>query len=342
MQRSAWLRVLARVAISIVIYLAALEALLQVLTYAVAVTGRKIDSSWITGNRRILCVGDSNTYGLWLERDEAYPQQLETVWNESGNGSQVEVLNLGFPGTNSSLLRRDFPRMLDTLRPDVVIVMIGTNDYWTRPVEFDRGPQEVTTRSFLERYSRVFKLYDMVRQALDTRQLEVTFEPIERPGVRARKGRARFGDVEFELGFAKAAHGEISRPDQGLEENLGALAADAQAAGADFVLMTYASRFGAYHTANQVIRRFSGRSGSTLIDLTEVFRTLCPEKDCPEFLFPDHHPRAAGYRVIAETVVSRLRDSGEAGEPRAGQTHGSAAATPARPAATEHPPRGDR
>jgi lysophospholipase L1-like esterase len=308
MKKHRWLRRLARIAVSFAIYVIALEIFLQSVALFVSVMGRDIETSWITGNRRILCLGDSNTYGLWLERHEAYPQQLETVWNESGSGSRVEVLNLGFPGTNSSRLRRDFPRMLDTLRPDVVIVLIGVNDYWTRPVEFERGPRDVNTRSFLERHSRVLKLYDMVQRALDTRELAVTFEPIADPGVLARKGKAHFGDVEFELGFAKAEHGEIFRPDEALEENRGSLAADAEAFGAAIVLMTYPSRFSAYRTANRIIQRFAEASGAPLIDLEEVFLPVCPERDCPQLLFPDHHPRAAGYRLIAETVVAHLRD----------------------------------
>jgi lysophospholipase L1-like esterase len=114
--------------------------------------------------------------------------------------------------------------------------------------------------------------------------------------------------VEFELGFAKAEHGEIFRPDEALEENRGSLAADAEAFGAAIVLMTYPSRFSAYRTANRIIQRFAEASGAPLIDLEEVFLPVCPERDCPQLLFPDHHPRAAGYRLIAETVVAHLRD----------------------------------
>ena len=59
----------------------------------------------------MLCIGDSNTYGLWLERSQAYPQQLETLWNERNESPKLEVLNLGFPGTNSSRIVRDLRRV---------------------------------------------------------------------------------------------------------------------------------------------------------------------------------------------------------------------------------------
>src|SRR3954447_9225811 len=84
----------------------------------------------------ILCVGDSNTYGLYLrDRDqEAYPSQLERSWNADPNRTPIEVLNLGYPGVNSSRLIRDLSRMLDVLSPEVVMIMIGSNDYWTASV----------------------------------------------------------------------------------------------------------------------------------------------------------------------------------------------------------------
>ncbi len=115
---SRWLRWPTRIALGLVIYLIALEVLLQGMALFVTMTGRQVDTSWLTGSHRILCLGDSNTFGLWLERHETYPSQLQATWNSSNRGPEVEVLNLGFPGTNSSGLRRDIPRMLETFHRD--------------------------------------------------------------------------------------------------------------------------------------------------------------------------------------------------------------------------------
>jgi lysophospholipase L1-like esterase len=89
---------------------------------------------WMTPRPRVLCIGDSHTYGLWVDREQAYPQQLEALWNEEKVRPLIEVMNLGFSGVNSGQLVRDLPRMIDAFEPDVVIILVGVNDYWTRPV----------------------------------------------------------------------------------------------------------------------------------------------------------------------------------------------------------------
>jgi lysophospholipase L1-like esterase len=298
-----------------------LELILQLSSWGVAATGRELPVSWLTAHTRILCLGDSNTYGLWLERDEAYPQQLEAIWNATPGAAPVEVLNMGFPGTNSSRLVRDFGRMLETFQPDLVIVMIGANDYWTMPVEATSADTGGGRRSWVARHSRLWKLYDMLRRARDTAELEVIFDPLDAPEHQAvagtgsgasdrlqRTGTARFGSAEFALGWIKARPEELARSGVRLGENLGTLADAARDYGVRFVIMTYPSRFkSVYQTANRVIRRAAEESEIELIDLAAAFHDVCLEEHCPEFLFPDHHPSARGYQVVAETLVEQLR-----------------------------------
>src|SRR5262245_51650862 len=62
------------------------------------------------GLRRILCLGDSNTYGLYVEKSQSYPKALEAQWNSSTGARSVEVLDMGFPVTSSSKLLREFDR----------------------------------------------------------------------------------------------------------------------------------------------------------------------------------------------------------------------------------------
>jgi lysophospholipase L1-like esterase len=327
-------RFLLLLVVNVVLYVLVLEAFLQAGAWWVRTTGRELPSEWITSNQRILCIGDSNTYGLWLERDEAYPKQLEAIWNERIGTPEVEVLNLGFPGTNSSRLRRDLPRMLEVFEPDVVILMIGANDYWTMPVEFETDSGESRTKTSAKRYVLVLKLFDMVRRAFDTRRLDVDFEGSALPGgtgpnwkdkapprdaanerpaqtltgqkAHGRRGTATFGGEKFELGFEKAAPGTLSRPGIKLQANIEHMVGVANESGARMLLMTYASTLPVYATASQKLRDAADASEAELVDNGPVFRELCPETDCPDYLFPDHHPNANGYRVMADSIVRKL------------------------------------
>lgn len=127
----AWLRRpvahLALIAAGLLLGLVALEIALQV--GSLFVRGRG-EAGWTESERplRLLFLGDSNTYGIYVDPSEAYPRVLEARWNGRAGAAKIEALNLGFPGTNSSKLRRDMPRLLRVLRPDAVIVMIGAND----------------------------------------------------------------------------------------------------------------------------------------------------------------------------------------------------------------------
>jgi len=81
---------------------------------------------------RIVCLGDSSTFGMNVEAKDAYPQILHRLLNEFHPG-RFEVLNLGSPGFSSrqglELIRRE----VLSLQPDLVIFAYGTNDrFWKR------------------------------------------------------------------------------------------------------------------------------------------------------------------------------------------------------------------
>src|SRR5690242_17306033 len=88
---------LSLLAFGLVVGVLALEGLLQVGAVYVRATRAHPSIGAPTGGRRVVALGDSNTYGLYLAHDQAYPQQLEHLWNES-HRQHVEVLNMGYPG----------------------------------------------------------------------------------------------------------------------------------------------------------------------------------------------------------------------------------------------------
>jgi lysophospholipase L1-like esterase len=290
-----------------------LELALQLGALVLRATGRELQASWLTGHRRILCLGDSNTYGIYLDAGEAYPAQLEALWNGSGS-LRVEVLNLGFPGTNSSKLVAELPRLIDALEPDLVTVLVGANDFWTHPVATSRlaEPERSTWRRILG-HSRLHRLFQLLRRRLDPVELE-----IQRDGEGSMDrgtGRVRLGDVEIPLGWRRKLEFQDLEAEIGLAANLRELVRQAGKRGTRLVFLTYPSRFKFYAAANPVIAQAAQSTRTPLVDLTDVFTAACPQEECPELLFPDHHPRARGHRLIAETLLARLRAEDEASGP---------------------------
>src|SRR5262249_33308578 len=126
--------------------------------------------AWL-GARRIVCMGDSNTYGLMVKPNETYPRMLQQLLNR--DAQEVEVVNLGAPGINSSRMRSRLPQVLRQVDPRVVLLMVGANDLWPVPTPVDQTPSD--WRYELWRRSRVFRLLYMLRTSMQREKFEVTF-----------------------------------------------------------------------------------------------------------------------------------------------------------------------
>ncbi len=85
---------------------------------------------WSEG-RRVLCVGDSYTYGIGTtDRKYSYPSQLETLLQTADGKSSWSVWNGGWPGQNSAeVLQRLVPQVRDG-KPDLVCLLVGVNNRW--------------------------------------------------------------------------------------------------------------------------------------------------------------------------------------------------------------------
>ena len=62
----------------------------------VGLRGEDISYEKPRGTRRVLVVGDSLTFGLYVENDETYPSVLESMYAEEG--AKIQVLNAGYAG----------------------------------------------------------------------------------------------------------------------------------------------------------------------------------------------------------------------------------------------------
>jgi lysophospholipase L1-like esterase len=315
-------RILRRVLLltaSVLFTLALVEGALQFASLFVG--ARRDGSGWSGGGDKlhVLCIGDSNTYGLSVTREESYPGRLQQIWNEQKRIPPIEVLNIGFPGTNTSQVLRDLDRNLELFEPDVVLLEVGVNDFWTLPVETRGGASAQSLLSRLKRWSRLYRLVyittrrgagplvvldDAPRGALGTGKLEYLGETFDLK----LQPKSSDADIALKLGV-----------------NVREIIARIRARNIVLALVNYSSDTSMYLTANSRLRHIAEVTKTPLIDIRASFRdpAVCPREPCPEWIFPlEHpsqaHPTAKGYALVAETVAHRLAEILERTTPAAG------------------------
>jgi len=75
---------------------------------------------------RILCFGDSWTYGWGVNVENAWPAKLETILQSKGYA--IEVINCGQAGTHPNDYARYIKKLVPILKPDLVLVGILQGD----------------------------------------------------------------------------------------------------------------------------------------------------------------------------------------------------------------------
>jgi hypothetical protein len=82
------------------------------------------------GVTRVVCFGDSSTFGIGTPVEETWPAQLETLLNEHPDNPPSQVINAGVPGYTSHQGLKHMQQEIDRLQPDVVIASYANNDFW--------------------------------------------------------------------------------------------------------------------------------------------------------------------------------------------------------------------
>jgi lysophospholipase L1-like esterase len=226
-----------------------------------------------------------------VEREETFPSVLERIWNGAAPAEPVEVLNFGVPGLNSSKLRQRFRTLLDEFRPDLVLVLVGSNDPVSVPAPLDdEDATNIGIEEILWRFSRLYRLLYMISTSGAVGQLR-----IDADGSRVVRSAGR----EIEL----TATGRIRTQEDWVDpfqDNLRAMARHSRASGATFVLLTYASKARLYSMASRAMHPTADEI--PIIDVGRQFAFVCADGLCPEVFLPDQHPSPGGYELYAAIV----------------------------------------
>ena len=135
---------------------------------------------------RILCLGDSTTFGFFVSSRAAYQNVLEDKLNTSGDFGDVrfEVINAGVPGFSSfqclNLLRHRGVQ----LSPDVVILLVSPNDVKKSKMRDEQIVAEAAPKAVVRANEILSYLasYRLLRSALVKTPPAVPAQPVARVG----------------------------------------------------------------------------------------------------------------------------------------------------------------
>jgi lysophospholipase L1-like esterase len=82
---------------------------------------------------RILCLGDSLTFGNGVKAEDTYPKQLEYILNIEGQRQRFEVINAGVPAYDTWQEIAYFKEYGWKFKPDLIIIGMYANDIVPKP-----------------------------------------------------------------------------------------------------------------------------------------------------------------------------------------------------------------
>ena len=80
------------------------------------------------GTFRIVCLGESSTFGYHNSDSGTYPIQLEKVLRQTSGDANIEVINAGFPYYNSGSILALLKEEISRYDPDVITLYSAFND----------------------------------------------------------------------------------------------------------------------------------------------------------------------------------------------------------------------
>lgn len=298
--------------------LALLEALLRLASLAAPALFTRVAATGDPGRFRIACVGDSHVYGAYVRASAAFPEQLDRILRR--RGVAVDVYNFGVPGQNSFQVRERLPRILERVRPQVVVVLVGHNNYWNLSEREGVGPAAATI-AWTWRDLRLVRLLHVLRVSLRegaaaARRPELRMLDATEQGQRLVMD---LGDGLERLDMWRGA-GELTpeQVERVTDEDLRAIVTDVRAAGATPVLLGYPVAVRPERAA--VVHAIARVAAATdVLCLDPIWLTArLDARHLDGLFFPDLHPTARYYRAMAWTVARQLVRRGvvPSGRPR--------------------------
>jgi hypothetical protein len=329
------LKRIVRILLAVVIGLALSELALRAAGSALLAAGgqRATDGG---GADRFLCLGDSNTYGLYLEGQDSYPAKLDALIRAHA-GASATVINLGVPGQGVHHVREGLPAQLERYAPKGVLVLAGVNNTWSsstgRTTAFGRWVSDMRlvklARLLSERFTGRGETdagsHAAAGAAAPSASVAPGSDATAKPEIGAQdrmdlaefmargeatadgivhRVRTRAGEEVVYLQEQRALEGQIYF--DAIAGGLDAIVDLCEGAGARAVLLTYPMDTPVTARINAAVRAVAERRGALLVDLESEFRPYLGAGLGEALLFPDLHPRATGTEIMSRVCLREL------------------------------------
>ncbi len=247
---------------------------------------------------RIVCLGNSCTFGWRIEEEQVFPRQLERMLANSLPGTTYEVINAGVTGYSSLQGLRFLKKEVLNWHPDLLVVSYGWNDHWA-------GAQDIADKDQRLPPQWVLDIQNLLGRTLTYRWLKYIVFSVKKPPP-ADFSRTR---PVYRVGL------------DDFRENLARIVKESANRGIEVIFLTapitshpspeHAGLY-AYHAQyNEIIRSFTGTSGGFVVDAAARFLNNTGLFDRPEDDLK--HYNANGHKLIAgmiaDLIASRHRDN---------------------------------
>jgi len=280
-------RIVRGIILIVLIYLFLSEVVLRligaILFQPIEMEFRRLETAE-AGVFRILCIGDSHTYGIDAPAKYSYPQQLANLLNSNRRAAKYLVVNAGVPGWNSSQSLIELKKVLARGKhpPQLVLICVGKNN--------DHNFQE----------ARIWKDEHMKTQPVRT-QIQYLLEHLKT----YRLGKVTYYNIKALL----AVHGDLNTQRiiwddeiliDWLKQDYREMVDLAQSYGGQAVFINYWER---WPTVDEGMKAVAAEKGVLFVDVTH-FR-LSPVLIW-KLIGRTAHPNAKGYAAITRFIYDAL------------------------------------
>jgi lysophospholipase L1-like esterase len=265
-----------------------------------------ITTPYQPGDSNIVFLGESSTIGLWVDRKDSYPRQLERMLRSEYENPRIRAIIPPHIGHNTSQVANRIQDYLDTYRPKLVVIMAGVNNEWAlaeshigRFLPLD-SRRSIKIKSFI--WLEQFRLFKVWRYAVI--RMQKTEHPLHKNPAYVW-GHTEFYRYPPEQEIYDFAHAHRSAFADLWRYDLNIIVSAAKAAGVNVLFMTYHITPG-YLTPRDY-ENFSKEHGIPLVRNDLPFLRLRENQTIAKYLLHDNwHPNAAGYEIIARQAFRSI------------------------------------